>query len=218
MELITLRRYRGRGHWFSPPVVQFIDGSPQILTTPPDLWPGLPESLALSSSASSDGWSLAFPSFQDIYDTKTRLSSPLADYYRQHIRSTLTRLTEEQGRKFGALVMEPVCLGAGGMVFVDPLFQACMVEVCRSSSDLFAGASWTGGPYEDELASLPSRSTNEWRGLPVVYDEGTLSDSLSPTSSSPDTLQSSPVFIASVTTPPLRYYTTLPTSPPMRRS
>ncbi|ETW08053.1 dethiobiotin synthase [Aphanomyces invadans] len=41
----------------------------------------------------------------------------------------------------GALVVEPVLIGAGGMHFVDPLFQRTMVNVCRS------------------------------RGIPVVFDE-----------------------------------------------
>ena len=91
----------------------------------------------------------------------------MADYYRHHIRSTLERVIGE-GKKFGAMMIEPTCLGAGGMVFVDPLFQACMVEVVRSSSDLFGGK----GSYEKDLAGLSSRDAGEWQGLPVIYDEG----------------------------------------------
>jgi dethiobiotin synthetase/adenosylmethionine--8-amino-7-oxononanoate aminotransferase len=68
--------------------------------------------------------------------------------------------------------MEPVCLGAGGMVFVDPLFQACLVEVVRASGDLFGGDKWEGQPYERELAALSSREKSEWQGLPIIYDEG----------------------------------------------
>jgi dethiobiotin synthetase/adenosylmethionine--8-amino-7-oxononanoate aminotransferase len=78
----------------------------------------------------------------------------------------------EEGRQFGALVMEPTCLGAGGMVFVDPLFQACLVEVCRASGDLFGKEKWEGGTYEEELAGLKTRKGDGWRGLPVIYDEG----------------------------------------------
>ncbi len=67
-----------------------------------------------------------------------------------------------RARSFGALVMEPICLGAGGMVFVDPLFQAVLVEVVRSSEDLFAPEGHSG----------PRLKPGDWRGLPVIYDEG----------------------------------------------
>ncbi|WVQ71520.1 dethiobiotin synthase [Cryptococcus sp. DSM 104548] len=160
--------YRGRGHWFSPPMVQFVDGKPSVLSTAPDSWPTLPSSL--SGTPTPDGWQITFPTYEAIYDIKSRSSSPLAQYYRTHIRETLERLTKKEGKKFGALVMEPTCLGAGGMVFVDPLFQSCMVEVVRASGDLFA-KEWDGGSYEQELETLKTRDGGEWRGLPVLYDE-----------------------------------------------
>jgi dethiobiotin synthetase/adenosylmethionine--8-amino-7-oxononanoate aminotransferase len=152
--------------------VQYIKGIPTISTTPPDGWPRLPLSLS-SASDTEHGWSLPFQSIHDIYNLSSRLSSPLATYYRNHIRSTLERLTKEEGRQFGALIMEPTCLGAGGMLFVDPLFQACLIEVCRASGDLFGGERWAGKRYEEELAALPNLDAGEWRGLPVIYDEGT---------------------------------------------
>lgn len=43
--------------------------------------------------------------------------------------------------RIGALLIEPVLIGAGGMVLVDPLFQAVLVRACKA------------------------------RGIPVVYDE-----------------------------------------------
>ncbi|WVO16985.1 dethiobiotin synthase [Cryptococcus depauperatus] len=162
--------YKGRGHWFSPAMVQFIDGLPTILSTGPDPWSPLPSSLSSSNRLTSDGWALTFDSFEDIYDISARSRSLLAHYYRTHIRSTLENLTKD-GRKFGALIMEPTCLGAGGMVFVDPLFQACMVEVIRSSGDLFGGDRWKGQSYEEELDGLKHRQGGEWKGLPVLYDE-----------------------------------------------
>jgi dethiobiotin synthetase/adenosylmethionine--8-amino-7-oxononanoate aminotransferase len=152
--------------------VQFINGVPSVSTTPPDSWPSLPSLLSETSTSAEHGWTVPFASLEDIYDLSTRLSSSLATYYRAHIRSTLSRLTLEEGRQFGALVMEPTCLGAGGMVFVDPLFQACLVEVCRASGDLFGKERWAGGTYEEELAGLKSRKGDDWRGLPVIYDEG----------------------------------------------
>lgn len=41
----------------------------------------------------------------------------------------------------GALIMEPLLQGAGGMIMLDPLFQRVLAEVCRE------------------------------RGVPVIYDE-----------------------------------------------
>lgn len=68
--------------------------------------------------------------------------------------------------------MEPTCLGAGGMLFVDPLFQACLVEVVRSSADLFGGRTYAGKGYKAELDELEKRDPAEWQGLPIIYDEG----------------------------------------------
>ena len=164
--------YKGRGHWFSPPMVQYIDGVPSVLSTPPDAWPQLPSSLQKSSEADGS-WIAPFDSISSVYDLESRSSSPLADYYRTHIRSTMERLIAE-GRRFGALVMEPVCLGAGGMVFVDPLFQKILVEVVRSSADLFGQApeSASGQSSGERLASASEDVSGEWSGLTVIYDEG----------------------------------------------
>ena len=164
--------YKGRGHWFSPPMVQYVDGVPTVLSTPPDAWPTLPESIK-TSAAGDNSWSVPFDSISSVYDLEARSSSPLAEYYRSHIRGTLENLVKE-GRKFGALVMEPTCLGAGGMVFVDPLFQKLLVEVVRDSADLFGPSPATSAqPLSGERAASASENrAGEWSGLPVVYDEG----------------------------------------------
>ena len=164
-----VHRYKGRGHWFSPPTVQFLDGTPCVATSEPDQWPSLPPSLEPQATLSGHSWTLRYPSLRQIYDTESRLHSELADYYRTHIRLTIERLMRDEGRRFGALVLEPVCLGAGGMIFVDPLFQACMIQVVRASSDLF------GITCHDDLTKVDGASSSEggdWQGLPVIYDEG----------------------------------------------
>lgn len=143
--------YKGRGHWFSPPVVTISDGQVTISSTGPDNWPAH-DSQAVTQSTDSS-WSTTLPSLADAYDVSARLSSPLAEYYRSHIFATLLRLNDE-GRRFGALIIEPICLGAGGMVFVDPLFQRCLVDVVRSA------------------AGKGNEGQREWKGLPVIYDEG----------------------------------------------
>lgn len=48
---------------------------------------------------------------------------------------------DDRGEKIGAFLLEPLMLGAGGLKFVDPLFQKVVVRACRS------------------------------RGIPIVYDE-----------------------------------------------
>ncbi|CAN0567910.1 unnamed protein product, partial [Ectocarpus sp. 12 AP-2014] len=47
----------------------------------------------------------------------------------------------QEGAILGSLLLEPLVMGAGGMVFVDPLFQRVLVQECRA------------------------------RGLPVIFDE-----------------------------------------------
>jgi dethiobiotin synthetase/adenosylmethionine--8-amino-7-oxononanoate aminotransferase len=74
--------------------------------------------------------------------------------------------------------MEPVCLGAGGMVFVDPLFQKILVDVVRSSSDLFGSTKLTASSDSSSQSRLSSADeAGEWQGLPVIYDEGVSSHS-----------------------------------------
>ncbi|WWC85248.1 dethiobiotin synthase [Kwoniella dendrophila CBS 6074] len=166
--------YKGRGHWFSPPMVQYVDGKPTVLTTGPDEWEALPETLSSEGKSTSEGgWEIPFSDIQSIYSVAERLSTPLADYYRSHIRANLEKVVKVEGKKFGALILEPTCLGAGGMIFVDPLFQTCLIEVVRASSDLFGGKSWKGKKFKEDLQEVRNgwREKRKWRGVPVIYDE-----------------------------------------------
>jgi dethiobiotin synthetase/adenosylmethionine--8-amino-7-oxononanoate aminotransferase len=52
-----------------------------------------------------------FETMDGIFDFETRGQSPR---YEAYIEKILDKLVKEQGKKFGALVMEPVILGAGG--------------------------------------------------------------------------------------------------------
>lgn len=62
---------------------------------------------------SSFGAARSFESLDAIFDLQKRN----ADAYVRYIESTLTQL-RDSGRKFGALILEPVILGAGGMHFM----------------------------------------------------------------------------------------------------
>jgi dethiobiotin synthetase/adenosylmethionine--8-amino-7-oxononanoate aminotransferase len=135
--------YRGRGYWFDYPTFKLKNG--RWVVEPPK---GMEEEF---------GPAQYFAEQDDIFDFKARGPSP---QYEDYIEKTLDRLVREQGRKFGVLVMEPVILGAGGMIFVDPLFQQSLARVVRRYN--FATSEVTPAPIEDKRA---------WSGLPVMFDE-----------------------------------------------
>jgi dethiobiotin synthetase/adenosylmethionine--8-amino-7-oxononanoate aminotransferase len=136
--------YRGRGFWFDYPTFKLKNG--QWLVEPPE---GMQEEL---------GPAQTFENQDDIFDFATRGRSA---QYEAYIEKTLDELVKKQGKKFGALVLEPVVLGAGGMLFVDPLFQQSLVRVVRRYD--FAGGSKTTDPQTEDK--------DAWSGLPVMFDE-----------------------------------------------
>lgn len=135
--------YRGRGFWFDYPTFMLKNG--QWVVEPPK---GMEGEL---------GPAQIFESQDSIFDFTTRGRSA---QYEAYIKKTLDELVKKQGKKFGALVLEPVILGAGGMLFVDPLFQQSLVRVVRHYD--FANGSMTTESPKDEDA---------WSGLPVMFDE-----------------------------------------------
>jgi dethiobiotin synthetase/adenosylmethionine--8-amino-7-oxononanoate aminotransferase len=98
----------------------------------------LPKSLGMhTQSAASLAW---------VYDVEERLHTPLAHAYVQYFNRVLPSLKD----RLAALVLEPLIMGAGGMLFVDPLFQRLLVDTVRNRSS--------------------GRSTT-WSGMPVIFDE-----------------------------------------------
>ena len=95
--------YQGRGYWFDFPQVKLKDGE-WIVETPS----GMEEEFGIKTT---------FDSLNDIFDIETRYLSQMAEKYREYIEATLKRLVLEEGKTFGAVIMEPVILGAGGMLF-----------------------------------------------------------------------------------------------------
>ncbi|EGU80207.1 hypothetical protein FOXB_09290 [Fusarium oxysporum f. sp. conglutinans Fo5176] len=96
-------------------------------------------------------------SISEVFDLGSRLNTEQYRKYERYIEGVLSKL-QASGRKFGALMMEPIILGAGGMIFVDPLFQRALVDVVRRSPHLFGN----GSSPKDPLS---------WSGLPVIFDE-----------------------------------------------
>ncbi|KAK2811204.1 hypothetical protein FQN50_002301 [Emmonsiellopsis sp. PD_5] len=148
--------YRGRGYWFDFPKVKMSRGS-WVVEAPEQL------KEAVGSEAN-------FPTFDAIFDLKQRKSSEMGRRYKSHIKQNLEELTGKDGRTFGALIMEPVILGAGGMLFaqvipVDPLFQHSLVEVVRENPGLF------GQGQKHAPDPIQSSQGSAWSGLPVIFDE-----------------------------------------------
>ena len=54
--------------------------------------------------------------------------------------------------------MEPVLMGAGGMIFVDPLFQRTLVDIVRNEGS-------------ELLYGVKNNQEDSWKGLPVIFDE-----------------------------------------------
>lgn len=136
--------YRGRGHWFHFPEVKMKEGT--WVVEPPE------------GQEREFGPVETFTSLNEVFDMEARDGSAAAERYRKHILSTLDRLVRVEGKSFGALIMEPVMLGAGGMLFVDPLFQRTLVSTLRASHSLFT-------------STPPPTDANTWTGLPILFDE-----------------------------------------------
>jgi dethiobiotin synthetase/adenosylmethionine--8-amino-7-oxononanoate aminotransferase len=148
--------YKGRGYWFDVPRVICKNG----------LW--------VVQSATEDSVEDVFESPKDVFDKK-RDESALKQKYEDLILGKLEEL-RMQGMSFGALVLEPVILGAGGMIlwFVllflserytnpqssDPLFQRTLINAVRNNPQLFGAATVT-----------PPADDKTWTGLPILADE-----------------------------------------------
>ncbi|KAM5378666.1 hypothetical protein ACJZ2D_004465 [Fusarium nematophilum] len=133
--------YEGKGFWFDYPSVQCVKGKWVV---------GVPEGLREDLGSGTELGSIA-----DVFDLEARLKTDEYGRYQRYIEGVLEKL-QAAGRKFGALMMEPVVLGAGGMILVDPLFQRALIDVVRRSPHLFGQGTTPAG---------------SWSGLPVIFDE-----------------------------------------------
>ncbi|KAI8958739.1 PLP-dependent transferase [Daldinia sp. FL1419] len=137
--------YNGRGIWFDYPNVKCSRGR-WIIETPDEL-------------RTDPAGNKPFHSLSDVFDIDSRESNGEHKAYEEYIERKLSHYVSK-GRKFGALLMEPVVIGAGGMELVDPLFQRALVNVVRRSAKLF------GSRSEPNISDSTS-----WTGLPVIFDE-----------------------------------------------
>lgn len=134
----TCEWHSARGFWLDSPTVGIKNGKATV---------SVPTSIAkLEFFHQTD---LELTSVPQMYDVESRLDSTLAKTYRRYILGVLHNLAESK-QHLSALVLEPLVLGAGGMIFVDPLFQRVLIDVVRAAD---------------------SNIDDSWRGLPVIFDE-----------------------------------------------
>nr|GLL36163.1 bifunctional dethiobiotin synthetase/7,8-diamino-pelargonic acid aminotransferase, mitochondrial [Ipomoea trifida] len=112
--------YTGRGHFLDPPKVSLCRNVWTIC---------LPKNIQPDNANVED---LSFRSRDDIFDKKRDVSS-LADVYSSYISQELSENLDPRGfMSIGALIIEPVIQGAGGMEMIDPLFQRILTKECQS--------------------------------------------------------------------------------------
>ncbi|KAI3317305.1 hypothetical protein HD806DRAFT_515500 [Xylariaceae sp. AK1471] len=137
--------YEGRGVWLDHPQIQCVAGEWKVQ---------VPSEIGADDSQK-------FSYLSDVFDLERRITRGEHKTYEKYILSVLRQHLDE-GRKFGALILEPVVLGAAGMVLVDPLFQHTLVQVVRQNASLFGS---------DQLLNSLDDDDKTWRGLPIVFDE-----------------------------------------------
>lgn len=134
--------YKPRGVWLDFPQVKMIKGE----------W-----TVEMPSTMNSAAKTQTFSSLDEIFNLDAR--TDLMKEYTEHISSVLRGL-RDSGKKIGALLMEPVLLGAGGMMMPDPLFQHALVQTVRQYPSLF-----------DKSVKDSTNTNDNWSGLPVIFDE-----------------------------------------------
>lgn len=112
--------YTGRGLFLDPPTVLMCNG----------IWTlSVPESLKSENIFLTDK---TFGTQAEIFD-KSRDKSDVAKSYSSYILQQLLQYSGSRGfNHIGAVIIEPVIQGAGGMHMIDPLFQRVLVSECRS--------------------------------------------------------------------------------------
>ncbi|KAH8825137.1 PLP-dependent transferase [Flagelloscypha sp. PMI_526] len=114
----TCEWHNAKGYWLDTPTVGFRNGKTVVR---------LPRSLHAIGAHET-----VFSSPQDVYDVESRLDSPLAFSYRRYLNALLIDLQNSPSYlPIATLVLEPLVMGAGGMIFVDPLYQHILISTTR---------------------------------------------------------------------------------------
>jgi len=117
--------YEPKGLFLETPTLGFADGILSIFF-PEGLEP--PE----TTDASSTKFDRSFSTLEKALDVDARQFTSLFSHYKEMIEMQWL-VYEHSGvnRKIGCVVIEPVLMGAGGMKFVDPLWQRALVVIAE---------------------------------------------------------------------------------------
>ncbi|KIV95377.1 dethiobiotin synthase [Exophiala mesophila] len=146
--------YKPWGHWFEPPNLLMKDGQWEL---------SIPQSMTEDGICSNPQ---IFNSLDNVFDFSARQED--AKRYESFITSTLEDLTQKQGARFGALILEPLLMGAGGMIFVDPLFQRTLITTVRAHPHLLGAEP---APSSSQESSPSQDDPLNWSGVPIIADE-----------------------------------------------
>lgn len=110
--------YEPRGIFFNPPTVAIVDGLWNVI---------MPEEMMQNDDDLANAYGECFVSRDAVFD-----KSRTGDVYDKYIESEMDEyLEKKQNVDLAAVVIEPVMMGAGGMILVDPAFQRALVRVAR---------------------------------------------------------------------------------------
>ncbi|GKY90896.1 hypothetical protein MPSEU_000062400 [Mayamaea pseudoterrestris] len=113
--------YESRGLFLETPTFGYRDGMLEI--THPE------------GSEPTNGASSTFGSIRQAMDVGARMiSRSLFSHYKETIELQWMVYEHSGGprRKIGCVIIEPVLMGAGGMQFVDPLWQKALIEIAEA--------------------------------------------------------------------------------------
>ncbi|GAA6063855.1 hypothetical protein JCM10212_000335 [Sporobolomyces blumeae] len=140
--------YQGRGYWLDAPSLRIEKGEVVV--------------------SGEGGRTTTYSTLDEVYDVDRRVAQdPLAEVYRREIEAELEARLAKGDITFGTLILEPVIMGAGGMIVVDPLYQRVLIDVVRTNRQLFPSTPGTTyAPSSERVTPTPV-----WTGLPVIFDE-----------------------------------------------
>jgi len=117
--------YSAKGLFLETPTLAFIDGVLEVIN-PSENCQCKPEDKQI------------FESISDAMDVNNRLNSSLYTHYKDQIALEWDAYEKESGtidntkQVIGCVIIEPILMGAGGMKFVDPLWQRALMDVARN--------------------------------------------------------------------------------------